>query len=206
MFLDDSPQNLKVVMSNDVRAQKGLILCDVDGVLNACPYMPGMVLYDWDFDIDVSVGAFQLHMSSEMAAVLASQPAQIEWLTTWCMYPSRDANADIGSLLGWPEKPQNRQLPGKIQDHHGWWKKDIFDAKRREDPARKIVWIDDDLTSVMLSMGAEPRTRFVGVQPPPTPSGSVTITDNGLTLLVCPEPDVGLTKAHMDIIRTFLES
>jgi len=170
-------------MSNE----PALGLLDVDGVLNACPYMPGMVQYDWNFDVDVNVGPFPMHMSTEMAAALLSLPMDLEWLTTWCMRPdNNDANERIAPLLGLPRLPQHRALPRRFSQC-SWWKRDVFDSLRERFPTRKIVWMDDDLSAEM------------GLK-----RGSTHITPDGLTLMVCPEPDVGLTKAHIETIREFL--
>jgi hypothetical protein len=159
-----------------------VILLDIDGVLNPCPFSTERSK-DWVFDPEFVAKCFQINASCEMARALLDLNHPIEWLTTWCMYDD-SANQHIGPCIRMPRLKNNRTP----YPDEGWWKLAVYNLKRLQFDG-PIVWIDDDLAGAGL----------------PVEYGKTAVDPlDPATLYVCPETDVGLTKAHIEAIAFFL--
>ncbi|MFF1690879.1 MULTISPECIES: HAD domain-containing protein [unclassified Streptomyces] len=105
----------------------------------------------------------------------------------WCTSWRRDATTLIGPLLGLPPLPYVDLPRPQITTSHpdGYlWKRDFVDSWLGDAPA---VWIDDDFTGLDHAWAAERTTR-----------GSAT-------LLVQPDPRIGLRDEHMACVRAWAE-
>ncbi|MEU3374449.1 HAD domain-containing protein [Streptomyces sp. NPDC006660] len=103
----------------------------------------------------------------------------------WCTSWRQDAATMIGPLLGLPQLPYVDLPRPQITTSHpnGYlWKRDHVDTWLGDAPA---VWIDDDFTAVDHEWAAER-------------------TDRGpATLLIQPEPYVGLKAGHLESTLTW---
>jgi hypothetical protein len=169
-----------------------LLLLDVDGVLNALGRpLPG----DWpDFQVGTATAAgrdYVIAWSPEVVARLvgwhASGRAEVQWLTTW----GHDANRSLRHLLGMPELvvagtfdhsdagPSGEPDPGtgalaavtpaaRDELTGRWWKFDVVRRIVREQPDRRLVWIDDDLAGEDdLRRWARQNADCLPLAPPP---------------------------------------
>lgn len=146
-----------------------LVLLDVDGVLNAVTSRPDPRVWpDWQRGRAAADGRQWpiIWSPSVVSAVRAWQAdADVQWLTTW----GHHANGGLRALLGLPELPvagtwadvNAPQHAGSADDgavaHAAvapaapdeltgrWWKFDVVRGVVHADPARPLVWIDDDL-------------------------------------------------------------
>ncbi|OKI00595.1 hypothetical protein A6A06_16600 [Streptomyces sp. CB02923] len=103
----------------------------------------------------------------------------------WCTSWRQDATTMIGPLLGLPPLPHVDLPRLKITTSHpnGYlWKRDHVDAWLGEAPA---AWIDDDFTSLDHGWAAERTARGLS------------------TLLVQPDPHVGLCADHLGQVVTW---
>ncbi|MBT2393693.1 hypothetical protein J7E87_30875 [Streptomyces sp. ISL-1] len=103
----------------------------------------------------------------------------------WCTSWRRDAATLIGPLLGLPSLPYVDLPRPQITTSHpdGYlWKRDFVDSWLGDAPA---VWIDDDFTGLDHAWAAERTTR-----------GSAT-------LLVQPDPRIGLRDEHLARVRAW---
>jgi hypothetical protein len=161
---------------------KPIILLDVDGVLNPCPFKAEMSS-DWKFEPTfTSKTGFKLNLSKEMGRAILDLNCNIIWLTTWIL-DEDFANPEVGVALGWDKKATAHIDESKTQF---FWKTE----KAREIlsiPGSKIVWIDDDVNEFINMF----KNRF-------------DLDPHNRLLAICPDADVGLTKVHIDRIRTFL--
>lgn len=162
---------------------KPILLLDVDGVLNPCPFDKNRSS-DWAFEktfrSTLASGGFNLNLSWEMGQALLGLGCEIVWLTTWILDWDH-ANENIGRAFGWAEK----KVPEVTREQ--FWK--ILEVKRiLAEPGPKVVWIDDDALNFLelFEDGADldPHSRL---------------------LVVCPDSSVGLTKAHLQEIKEFLD-
>ena len=163
---------------------KPIILLDVDGVLNPCPWKPEDSP-DWKFEprwpSSTESGAFPLSLSKEMGQALADLNCQIRWLTTWILTEDF-ANPEIGKRLGWDRLPVCH-IERRFSDNY--WKPTAV-QKILETEGPKVVWIDDDADYYAQV--------FDGISDP-----------FGRLLIICPDSHVGLTRDHIDTIKVFLK-
>lgn len=188
-----------------------LVLLDVDGVLNALG-PPDSSWPDWRRGAATALGRdWPIRWSpSVVAAVngwLAS--AEVQWLTTW----GQDANRDLHALLGLPALPvagthegagtgmhEDMGVAGEAQagapalaavtpaapdELSGrWWKFDVVRRLVRAEPGRRLVWLDDDLST---DEQVRAWTRA-----------------HADCLLIAPDPRTGLVPRHLDAVERFL--
>lgn len=181
---------------------RNLVLLDVDGVLNALG-PAGPEWSDWQHGQASALGrSWPIRWSpTVLAAVRSWAPrAEVQWLTTW----GRQANCGLHDLLGLPELP----VAGTPEDPSAgatdpdadalaavtpaapdeltgrWWKFDVVRRLVREQPGRRLVWLDDDL-------GADDGVR----------AWTRAHCD---CLLISPHPRQGLIRAHLDAVDRFL--
>lgn len=143
-----------------------LVLLDVDGVLNAVPTRGRSKAWDdWAAGAATADGRrFRITWSPTVVAAVQAwlDVAEVQWLTTW----GHDANRSLRHLLELPELPVAGTYDGgpaqawlatQARAHAAvapaapdpltgrWWKFDVVRRIVRADPARRLVWIDDDL-------------------------------------------------------------
>lgn len=190
-----------------------LVLLDVDGVLNALPRLGRPLPWeDWRTGVAYAEGrGFRISWSPSVVAAVWSwrELADVQWLTTW----GHDANRSLRELFELPELPvagtyddphltdpdagDPDPTPGRGADAHAavapaapdrltgrWWKFDVVQRLVRADPARPIVWLDDDLAGQ-----ADIREHM---------ERSTTC------LLVAPHLSSGLTADHLREVEEFL--
>jgi hypothetical protein len=189
-------------------AAQPLVLLDVDGVLNA---IGGTSAWpDWRRGSATAEGRdFPITWSPSVVDAVRSwqERADVQWLTTW----GHDANASLRHLLSLPELPvagtyddagddrgaPERGDPDATAGAHAavtpaapdaltgrWWKFDVVRRLVRADPARRLVWIDDDLAG-------QDQIR-------------AWMRREAACLLVAPPPRSGLTPAHLRAVAEFL--
>jgi membrane-associated protease RseP (regulator of RpoE activity) len=171
-----------------VPAPPPVLLLDVDGVLNAVdPGLPegwrrgtynGFVL-TWDPTVTERLRV--LHESGRV---------EIQWLTTW----AERADTLLAEPMGLPrglrthgrEDVASSGFVGRLRGVRGWWKLAAARAVAEAEPGRRIVWIDDDLTT-------------------PAADTSEWLAANGQVLVVAPDLVTGLTHAELDRVEAWLE-
>lgn len=163
-----------------------IILLDVDGVLNPCPFDKHPRGLEWKFEPTfrscADSGGFPLNLSKEMGQALLDLKCEIRWLTTWI----RDAdlaNKNIGSALGWERQRVCAITLRGLSDYY--WKP-RYVKELLKDPGPRVVWIDDDADGYAQHFDEgelDPHNRL---------------------LIICPECDIGITHDHIDTIKLFL--
>ena len=190
-------------MSAAASPSRPLVLLDVDGVLNAVAGHLSSAWDDWRSGVATAEGrTFPIHWSPTVVQAVRSwlDVADVHWLTTW----GHDANASLRHLLELPELPvagtydePAEGAPDREGATHAavapaapdpltgrWWKFDVVRRVVRNEPARPIVWIDDDLT-------AQDDVRE-------------WMRREASCLLVAPSPFSGLTPANLSSIDAYL--
>ncbi|MFI7364908.1 hypothetical protein ACIBO4_22480, partial [Streptomyces sp. NPDC050149] len=117
-----------------------------------------------------------------LAGLLTSGLVTPVWCTSW----RKDATTIIGPLLGLPDFPYLELPRPQITTSHpdGYlWKRDHVDGWLSDAPA---VWIDDDFTGLDHEWAAQ---RAAG---------------GAATLLVQPDPQIGLQPAHLTVVTTWV--
>ena len=162
---------------------------DVDGVLNAVGEAP---LGDHRLVVQVEnpEGVFAIRYDPRVVdrlnAVTRAGLVQLIWLTTWSR-AARDSLAPAigldpgGRVLAAPGDPGLARHPYDF--HRPWWKLALLLGVIEDDPDRPIVWVDDDLDDAT-------KARFPGLHP-------------GRSLLLTPDPGVGLTLEDLDRVEAF---
>jgi hypothetical protein len=146
-----------------------LLLLDVDGVLNALSDGDARTWPTWRTGHAVADGtAWPIRWSPDAVARLRSWHEsghlELQWLTTW----GHEANTGLRALLGLPEMvvagtyedaaaEAGSVEPAAADAHAGvapsapdrlsghWWKHDVVRRLRHEHPARRLIWVDDEL-------------------------------------------------------------
>lgn len=186
--MSDDFQSLHVQALDPERSHLPLMLLDIDGVINAYGYRPGETdLPDGayrdltEFSVNVADGrAFRFWTSptlvAEIVALHESDTVEIGWLTTW----QHQANVCAATVLGLPQFPVVADQGGRFSDYY-WKPRAAVEALRLQ---RSVIWVDD----------AE-----VG------PAEHAAFHQSGLpSLIIEPNPRVGLTATDMQRIRDFL--
>ncbi|GHB22936.1 HAD domain-containing protein [Streptomyces chryseus] len=168
------------------------LLLDVDGVLIPFPDADGttpstharhdVVPTGRSADNPVAVWLDADHGRLLMDVVRSGLVTPV-WCTSW----RQDATTIIGPLLGLPPLPYvDLPRPQITTSHPGGylWKRDHVDSWLGDVPA---VWIDDDFTSLDHTWAAERTTRGMA------------------TLLVQPDPHIGLQAEHLAEARAWME-
>lgn len=204
-------------MAADSAGRRGmpLWLLDVDGVLNAVALVPDPGVWpQWRRGVAGTDGGTRTWpitwapaVIEELTRWMAQGRVEVAWLTTW----AHDANGELGALLGMPQLPVAGTPPSRVNtaaaDPAGipprahaevagadavdpltghWWK---FDAVRRllaGAPDRALIWTDDDLA-------AEPEVV-------------AWMEEHTASLLIAPDPRVGLTPEDLRAVDGFLDA
>ena len=166
-----------------------LLLLDIDGVLNAYGFRPGVTCLPDDgygdlVELDVpseDEGVFRFWTSptliAELIELATSPRIEVAWLTTW----QDQANRHAGPVLGLPSFPVAARTAG--EDDGGWKVQAAVEALRL---GRPVIWVDD-----------------VEI----TPSARAAFASSGVPhLLIAPDPEVGLTRAHVASLRRFADA
>ena len=153
-----------------------VLALDVDGAVS--PLAPAGT---WTDFAPSPRSRLELLLSAQMGAALGALPARRVWVTDW----ETSANTLIGAVFGWPELPVLRRPPSTAGEEPGtWWKVTALQAWRPRRGA-PLVWVDDQL-------GAHPEAAAWAARLP-TPS-----------LLLAPDPLIGVTADHIETIAAFL--
>ena len=171
-------------------------LLDIDGVVNAlamgqpdawpadawvqrvvCAEVPSQGL------VNLSIMAARPVLEF-IAAVHEERRAEIRWHSTW----RAAAVTGLAPALGLPPIPISI-APEWASPVPLWWK--IPAARRVAESGRRLLWTDDQLE---LFRG-DPRNA----------AELAALDARAGTLLLCPDPDPGLTPADLDRIAAFLQ-
>ena len=165
-----------------MRNNRPLLLIDVDGVLNP---------FDMDHDLAPELGfelyritvhdgrCFSVLLNPIHGAWLNELAADFDlvWATTW----GHEANELIGPKIGLPALPVIEPV------RRGLYRIEKFDPARKFVRGRPFAWIDDNFEYGVHDWAA--RRNRAGWP----------------ALLVRPNPEVGLTEAHIQTLREFAE-
>ncbi|MBI4943357.1 MAG: hypothetical protein HY830_21645 [Actinobacteria bacterium] len=188
---------------------------DVDGVVNAISAQPDPDVWgDWSTGRATVDGRpypirFSPTVTSTVARLHTEGLAEVCWLTTW----GHAVNDDLRVVLGLPElpvagtfedgsddEPGPEQQPAEQPESHArlggratavdpltgvWWKLDVVRLIHAVDPARRIVWTDDDLRLY--------------------PEALEWFRANARGLCLAPDESVGLTREHLAAVRDYLD-
>lgn len=159
------------------------LFLDVDGVLS--PFASDSDA--WDDFTDTPGAGFELPLSRSMAAALAGLDLESVWLTTW----EHEANKVVAPALGWD--PLEVIESGTLKSsRRRWWKLAALDWWMAGHASRPFVWIDDDIRS---ELAPDPDRRLARYR---------WATSSSPFLLICPDRDVGITRAHIEEIKAFI--
>ena len=129
-----------------------------------------------------------VYLSKAMAGELAALQAEIVWLTDW----GDMANRSIAPWFGWgplPVAESPAERAGRLPEG-AWWKLDALRALQAKVPG-PFIWADDHLRRYW----------------PEAKRALPSLAEHGSPYLaICPKTDVGLTPAHLDGMRRFVEA
>jgi len=163
------------------------LFIDVDGVLNAVGEAP---LDDHRLVVQVENGLsvfpirYDPRVVDRLNALTRDGLVQLIWLTTWAR-AARDSLAPAigldpgGRVLADPGDPELARHP--YDPHRPWWKLALLLEAIEDDPDQPVAWCDDDLDEGT-------KGRFADLHPGPS-------------LLITPDPGVGLTLEDLDRIE-----
>jgi hypothetical protein len=121
----------------------------------------------------------------DIAAAVTSLPLRQFWLTAW----EADAPAYLSGIL-----PRTEDYLTASTEEHGWWKIDaVVDFPAANPDVRRVIWVDDELA------GEDP---ILGI---PLLDMAADAFEGTETLLLSPDPDEGMTGAHLSRIDAFLD-
>lgn len=168
-------------------ASRPLLLLDIDGVVNAYRFRPGVSHLPADAYGDLtaldvpsdSEGVFRFWTSpalvAELAALATGGDVEVAWLTTW----QDQANVHAGPAVGLPWLPVAARS-GKVSDS-GWKARAACEALQL---GRPLIWVDDE------EIGPRQRVEFAASGVPHQ--------------LIVPDPQVGLTRGDVAAMRRFV--
>lgn len=173
------------------RPAKPVWLLDIDGVINALARGP--VERSWPADCWVqrvvtadipNAGRMVLPIFAAqpvldfVARVVASGLADVVWHSTW----RAAAVTDLAPMLNLPAIPISIAPEWTERPERLWWK--LPAAQRVVASGRPLVWTDDDIAVL--------------------PDQIADLDARPDTLLISPDPNAGLTAAHLDAIADFV--
>ena len=163
-----------------------LILLDVDGVINgaACSWPEDQRKKErpWMYSIRYSTAVIdQINKWSRTKA------AEIKWSTWWC------ANAQTRLAPG--VKLDHFELATENPEDCGRRKAESFFNAVKDNPTRKVVWIDDQLFEMLHDCKNDMDVVL-----------KKHIFESGLALLINPDYDEGLEPQHLTMVDSFLNN
>lgn len=179
-------ENMGSVSNTETRKPKPILFLDVDGVLNACPPLPGHdVVQKEGFPICIPQGT-----TERLAKLL--EVCEPVWATTWRnkAHPNFGPDLNLGERA-WPHIGGDY---GSLEHREcgAAWK---LSAILEYAGDRRWVFIDDD--------GRWELQHLCPGKEIPTAGGSSEY-ENGL--VIWPDTAQGLTDWHVDLALTFLEA
>jgi hypothetical protein len=165
------------------------LICDIDGVLIPFPAGDGAIpdthCEHWA-EFTGKCDPVRIWLNPEHGPQLADLVERTGVKPAWCSTWRQDSAPQIGARLGLPAWP-SVALPTPPTDSSRraghLWKQPHVAEHASEDP---LIWIDDDFTDLDHTWAAE---RTAAGLP---------------TLLVEPDPFVGLQSEHFDLITEFV--
>ncbi len=159
-----------------------LILLDVDGVINGAarswPEDQRKKVSAWDYKINYSTAV--INQINEWSRTKA---AEIKWSTFW----GGHAQTDLAPAL----KLDHFELATRKPEDCGERKEESFFNAVKDNPTRKVVWIDDELFNMVHRVWEKYHLRR-------------NILESGSVLLV--NPDDGLEQKHLTMVDLFLKN
>jgi hypothetical protein len=160
-----------------------LWLLDVDGVINALPEDRGVP----DGYKRVKVNGFWITYRPRLVEFIRdlheSGRVEVRWLTTWCDKAAELLAPELGLPLTCVVEGTRELVTGRAS----WWKAQAATRVLAADDTRPVIWTDDDLSYGNRAGELEWLRHY-----PST------------TLLISPDPCVGLTDEQLDRIEEFL--
>ena len=173
------------------RAAPWILFCDIDGVLIPFPSADGSIPTTHHRDEVVPTGynePVSIWLNPAHGPMLADLVAATGLKGVWCTSWRADAALLIGPRLGllpWPHVDLPYASLNTSHPNGYLWKRDHVDAYAHQQP---FAWIDDDFTSADHEWAT---TRGAAGYP---------------TLLIQPDPYVGLRAHHGETIRRWVSS
>lgn len=164
---------------------------DVDGVLNALGPAPvgdhRPVVQVESLRREVFPIRYDPRVVSALNDLTRSGLMELIWLSTWSASARERLAPAIGQeggsrVLADANDPSLARSP--YDAHRPWWKLQLLLDAIADDPDRAVVWVDDDLDDGT-------KARFPELHPGPS-------------LLITPDPGVGLTPDGVDEITAFV--
>lgn len=154
-------------------------LLDVDGVINCLDHTSS----DWPTYTQIVARGYTIHYAPALVAQIAelhhSGKVEVWWLTTW----RNHANIHLAEAFGLPQlQVANTNPEYSVRDR--WWKLPVAQRVVRQ-TGRRIIWTDDDLQIDPEAL------QWVAYR-------------KGQVLGISPNPDHGLTPAHLQRIHDWL--
>jgi hypothetical protein len=157
---------------------------DIDGVLNAFPDPPTDGKLEWKNE---RIAGFSIWYSPTVIdfinSAVESGLVEVRWLTTW----EHMANADFAPAVGLKGPWEVMERKGTYPDISGWWKADLLQAWRKDNPDAPVIWTDDDIT-FFLGDDKEKVLELAGRN----------------SMVVCPFTSVGLDSYALEKIGYFI--
>lgn len=157
---------------------------DIDGVINSWPKPPEDTT--WGFK-NVEILGYSIWYAPELIEFIDqihfSGGAEVRWLTTW----EHRANDHFAPAVGLSNRFEVHENPyaWRFGDSGpGWWKADVVERFRQENPDTPIIWTDDDISYYQSFAG-----RALG--------------PDAEAVVICPLSNEGLTAYHLDLISGF---
>jgi hypothetical protein len=169
---------------SSAKAQKPLILLDVDGVINFIGRPGGNALAN-NKAANIATSdkrVFRIQWSTILIDEINrwSTVAEIRWLTTW----DEDARKCLAPVLGINEFPLARDPLRKLEKWDAAYE-NVVDS-----PDRKLIWIDDDMSYFKMMARRSSNMKHV--------------LERGNVAFVEPDIQTGLTKDDIDMINNLL--
>ncbi len=164
-----------------------LILLDIDGVLNGAAY-------SWPEDTRKKLDPMTVGLRYSTAVIdqinkwSRTKAAEIKWSTFWGSH----AQTDLAPAL----KLDHFELATKNPEDCGELKRESFFNAVKDNPTRKVVWIDDELFSMMHRVWEKYEDVVL----------RKNILESGSVLLVNPYYIEGLKQQHLTMVDLFLKN
>lgn len=146
---------------------RGVIILDVDGVLNLMTFAKPTKFYE-----SVKVGPYKIiyhpDIIKRLNEIQRRKEANIYWLTTWGSKAVTDLAPAIGlrKFKVLAEPPED--IDGLTARDHDWWKlKAVQELYKRRSNQQRFTWIDDELSLEKVARGWCVGKRIHTISPVP---------------------------------------